>query len=781
MSARVPPPTLRNRPARRAPSARRPRAGRALAAPLLLALVLVAALGAGATPAPAVAQQPPGTPTPTPGGPTPTPIPGGPPANDPAGPPSAYTLARSDQLFVAKTQPWPDVPGDRAFGSTYTVKPDLSGLSGSTPYADTGLPAGDPSWPLLPVRGRFSDPLHEQALLLSQSNDCSPGLGRCRYTFLLEQPYQSPSSVTPWLRLVQGDPGGSPVAVAAGDLDGRMSAQGFPNDEAVVAYRGPDGALQVAVIDYNAAPGEAVETAPTVALPATGTAAAGPGSLGVGVGDFDNDGQNEIAVLWQGEGCRIAGPACSTVPHLSMLRYTNTGQSRSVAVLRADVPLPAALLTGSPAPEMGFQVAVDDFDGQGQDQLAFSFIAQDAGLAVLGFTPLDEQFTVARFGRDPGDWGLSAYCPQNACTPEAAGAVPQLAAGLFWYDEQSGHGLGRRQLALTALLQVDEQGYGVGLQVYDVAFDPTTCTSSLPCPLTLSGLFDAKQVGAAQPWPLSGSAGGPYCCVPPTFSLAAGSFQGLVLNPKDASQIPWALAVGTAVGQAPPAANAPAITYYRLSGSQAGQFTLDTLFQTDVAGPSGDAAAFRLLAYDPAGASLVLGAPLVFTMTGHYVPTWILQDPPKHLDWFYDPQQKHGSWLNVDRSDSLNLTLTDATTSTYSSQNDTTTSWTIGASVTVNVTASASEGLDKVAELGQGLDASATVGGQYDHNHDWYAQSGSSDTLSVSGATNDDDLLAGTERTWSVYRYPIVNYTLKDTDGDPLRGRAGSPSTASTS
>ena len=160
---------------------------------------------------------------------------------------------------------------------------------------------------------------------------------------------------------------------------------------------------------------------------------------------------------------------------------------------------------------------------------------------MLGFARGDGQFTVSRFGRDPGDWALSAYCPENACTPEAAGAVPQLAAGLFWYDEPSGHGLGRRQLALTALLQVNEQGYDVGLQVYDVAFDPTTCTSSLPCPLTLSGLFDAKQVGAAQPWQLSGSAGGPYCCVPPTFSLAAGSFQGLVLNPKDASQIPWAL------------------------------------------------------------------------------------------------------------------------------------------------------------------------------------------------------------------------------------------------
>ena len=261
------------RPARRAP--RRP-AAPALAVALLLALVLAPAWPPAA--APAGAQAPTATPpaaTPTPGGPTPTPIPGGPPANDPAGPPSAYALSRSDQLFVAKTQPSPGTQGESTFGSTYTVKPDLSGLSGSTPYADTGMPAGDPSWPLIPVRGRFTDPLHEQALLLSQSNDCA-GPGRCAYTLLLGQPSAGDTSVASWLRQVSGDPGGSPVAVAAGDLDGRVSAQGFPNDEAVVAYRGDDGTLRVSVIDYNAAPGEAVETAPGMALPATGTAARGP-------------------------------------------------------------------------------------------------------------------------------------------------------------------------------------------------------------------------------------------------------------------------------------------------------------------------------------------------------------------------------------------------------------------------------------------------------------------------------------------------------------------------
>ena len=769
------------RPARRA---LRRRAARALRVALLLALVLPpAALPA---PRPAGAQAP--AASPTPGA---TPIPGsGPPANDPAGPPSAYTLARSDQLFVARTQqPAPGESGLTALASTYTLKPDLSGVSASTPGANTGVGVIDPSWPLLPVRGNFTDPLREQALLLSQSNDCTGTAGEvCAYSLLLRQAVAGGDAVASWLRVVQGPGGGSPVAVGAGDLDGVIDPQGFPNDEAVVAHRAADGTLQVAVLDYNAAPGEVVETGPGVALPQIGTAAAGPGSLGVGVGDFDADGQNEIAVLWQGGGCPAApaastAPPCLSAPHLSVLRYTNTGRTRSVAVLQPDAALPAADGTWSAVRRMGFQTAVDDFDGQGRDLLAVSYLTTAPALAVLGFVRGDSTFTVDRWGFSAGAFADQTYCPASGsgCPAVADGTPPQLAAGLFWYDEKSGHGLGRRQLAQVAAHNGSTGAGDVALQVFDVDFDYSDCAPPAPCPLTLTGLLGSTAGVPGQPGTPWTVASGYYETAgafpaAPALSLAAGSFQGLVLNPTAPGQVPWALAVGISGQQGANATSA--VDVVRLSGTALGAFTAASAFAavtSTAAATSGPPPVARVLAYDPAGASLRLGAPLVYTLTGLNVPSYVLQDPPKHLDWFYDPQQGHGSWLQVDRTDAYNLTVKDDTTSEYSSQTDTTNSWTIGASVTVNVTAEAEAGAGKIASGGGGASVSASVGYQYDKNHDWYTASSSSDTLSTSASTTDDDYVAGTMRTWQVYRYPIVNYALVDTDGNPILGPDGKP------
>ena len=340
-----------------------------------------------------------------------------------------------------------------------------------------------------------------------------------------------------------------------------------------------------------------------------------------------------------------------------MLRYTNTGQTRSLAVLQADVPLPATVAAGSPAPRMAFQTAVDDFDGQGRDLLAVSYVEQDAALAVLGFARGDPAFTVDRVGLAAGDFTGKAYCPAAGCSEGAARVPPQLAPGLFWYDEKSGHGLGRRQLAQAAL-QTWTSGSGgeLGLQLYDVGFDAATCVQSqTPCPLTLTRLLSAGGTGLVAYEETSASGAVPAV---PTVSLAAGSFQGLVLNPSTPDQVPWAVAVGYSglIGSTTQAS--ASVDYYRIASRRPARPASSR--------PPGCSGPTRSRPPRPPGCwpttrrgpPSVLGAPIVYTLTGNPSPSYVLQDPPKHLDWFYDPQQKHGSWLNVDRSDSLDLDVT---------------------------------------------------------------------------------------------------------------------------
>jgi hypothetical protein len=140
---------------------------------------------------------------------------------------------------------------------------------------------------------------------------------------------------------------------------------------------------------------------------------------------------------------------------------------------------------------MGFQTAVDDFDGQGVDLLAVSYVVQGATLAVLGFARGDPAFTVNRFGSVTDDFTGKVYCPAAGCSAGAARLLPQLTSGLLWYDLNNGYGVNRRQLAMAALQSwTVGTGGDLGMQVYDVRFDASSCVPNQPpCPLTVTNLL----------------------------------------------------------------------------------------------------------------------------------------------------------------------------------------------------------------------------------------------------------------------------------------------------
>ena len=180
---------------------------------------------------------------------------------------------------------------------------------------------------------------------------------------------------------------------------------------------------------------------------------------------------------------------------------------------------------------MAFQTAVDDFDGQGATCSPCPTSPRTRPWPCWASPGGTRRSPSPASAPSPASSPARPYCPDAGCSRGAARMPPQLAPGLFWYDEPSGHGLDRRQLAMTALKSwTAGSGGELALQFYDVGFDASTCAQQPPCPLAVTSLLGAPG-GHSLPWAAGRSALGRPAVVPPTVSLAAGSFQGLVLNP----------------------------------------------------------------------------------------------------------------------------------------------------------------------------------------------------------------------------------------------------------
>ena len=317
-------------------------------------------------------------------------------------------------------------------------------MASSTPYADTGVPAGDPSWPLLPVRGRFTDPLHEQALLLSQANDCA-GTGAAaptRSSWARRRPARhaacplAPAGAGPR----RGEPGGRRRRRPGRPGRARRAS---PTTRSSSPTAAPTAPCRSTCSTTTPPRGRRWRRPPRWRCPPSAPRPPGPARSAWGWGTSTRTARTRSPSCGRAPGAPAAGARrASRCPTSPILRYTNTGRTRSLAVLQADVPLPAALLTGSPAPDMGFQMAVDDFDGQGRDLLAVSYVDQDAALAVLGFArgrrdlhrrPLRPRpRRLHRAGLLPGRAGAPPWPPARRPSSPPASSGTTRPAGTAW-------------------------------------------------------------------------------------------------------------------------------------------------------------------------------------------------------------------------------------------------------------------------------------------------------------------------------------------------------------
>jgi hypothetical protein len=124
--------------------------------------------------------------------------------------------------------------------------------------------------------------------------------------------------------------------------------------------------------------------------------------------------------------------------------------------------------------------------------------------------------------------------------------------------------------------------------------------------------------------------------------------------------------------------------------------------------------------------------------------------------------------VNVSRRPEFAITLSDTTQTEYSSQATTSSDWTIGGSVAVSAKETFTLGVPLIGETKVTGQQQAKFQDSYDEKQSEYNSTSSSYTFTIQRSTSDDDLVSGSIRDLTIWRYPVLGFTTTDDSGTSL-------------
>ncbi len=646
---------------------------------------------------------------------------------DPMGGPAHYTTFRSDDLFTM-------LPKDQSHTtfSSYSPSADLSSLP---PSDGTTSHPTNYSQSQVGASGRILSPERDQVAIARPD-----GNGNIEVSLLQRgngvggsaSDYNLPHAA-PW------SAGGTyPLRVAVGDLDGITDSQGQRHDEVVVAYPQPNNNgsknVTVSVLDYTNSSEDNAQPTAMVTTTLTGLPLCDANSscstthfdneLGMAIGDFDGNGQNEVAVVYRANDLDL---------RMAIFRYTNDGQGhRSLTQASArDILLDPAGSGGDLLAYPGaLDVAAGDFNGDGKDELAVAAVEWNHdnpgvyGIWIKTFRG-DSNLNMTLASNNPvvGDTSF------NPSDPVAQPRV-QLVAGLFKFDQGNGFGLNRRQLALA--YNPPNPTYGA----------PVVKTFVADTNLVLSPLYPDFAL------PHVNSSG-------KLFSLAAGGFKG---NADMKNDVLWPLAYAVLGNYNVYTVGVIDVGAGGLSAT--GAYQQPPAMQWDARGTARPV----VVPYDMTGKALYLGAPVHITLQNLLNTDYALYEPPKET--YYDETLKRV--VTVSRWDGFNVDLTNEQGLDFKNSSTDTTNWTVGASAAASAGAGYKLGGDfGLIKAGASACVQVTAKASYDYNNSTASDTSvyNTRTVGVQGTTNEDDYVQGRYQNIDVWRYRV--YGSKDTQTNP--------------
>ena len=504
------------------------------------------------------------------------------------------------------------------------------------------------------------------------------------------------------------------------------------------------------------------------------------GDIVAGIGDFNADGRNELAVGYQDS---------SQTFTFSFYTYSRTDSGGRIlkpydcASCNNVQPFAATKNTSG---ETGYaDLAVGDVDGDGADDLALGFATWASATnwtdhyAHLGIWTLN-RYDSKNTGPDlttrsvevvdmPTDQGTLPR-PLNADPTRTQSGI-RLAEGNLFYAPENNFGPQRSEIAIAysqynvspGFLDTEADIYKVepvfaifSSMLTDCNATLTTCdttttqtnTQKTPSPLfpSNSTQWTYRPKGTHfDPAPISivaGGFGGQDTDDPPVDGLLAGmATEGTQLHDsagsvtwytQDAIVVPWSDKTKDSTSWA------VSDTITKTSSINNGPVTLSPWHQ------------HHYTAYDRLGLSLVLGAPGIMSIEQAFKPTVIAAKPPTQVDWL------NGGWSNISASSSAYLQTASTSAKAFASGSENENS------VNMNVT----EGADAKVSWGAytyfGPDESGSVELQEKYTHAWSALNQSSTNTSSSfgntssAQTNQDDDISYSLDDSVLYRYPVL-------------------------
>ena len=626
--------------------------------------------------------------------------------------------------------------------------------------------------------GRFVNPNRDTILVLTRIDTSQTGqitwrlaeisMGTYSDTqppFTPASPGQLGSTGVPALTFTRPVPSEQPFstlsagAIAAGDLDLKIDATGAFSDEIaavvgsappgggpfafqrllVVSYgEGPNPVIQAEVLlpsPYSYLPGAVLDGVSPVLFPAPAT---------VAIADVDGDGQREIAVV------TVTFDPARNFHNLQAILYRYDAGDATATPPRAPALtlLSVVSLDGAPNGQYTLNpvsLATGDLDGDRREELLVLDVTNvrldtaptraDLHLVVAGWNDTTKQLQTVL------DQKLSGNI--EAWEDDGQGGVfftdAKVVTGQFAYDATGKIPLAQRS---AAVLFKEHGSSDYHIETWNVARAADTGAWSA----TKADRVSVTTCGGSHNWA----------------DLAAGSWVGVYAGFDNPS--PWGLAVTyetrdrTGTPKQTLVLAAVDITTQKIT------LGTPTLFDGPAIEPDRDCgkAPYGALVFplDADGDSLRVGPPIHMTVANLNYFDFLIQEPPKHVDWLpgvsgADPDT---GVLNVSRLTAFNVTYTDTSGTSFSTTTSKTSGQTWGGGVTGDIRFNFGEDFFGLEKNDVTLDFGFHASRYNESQKTAFTGKDSTWSQTLEATTLQDDVLRFYPRTIDIWRYPLYGH-----------------------